>query len=168
MPKPAGRVIGAGGGGGVIGQPFVPFCFGRFAPYLVSSLFSVSTYCLLVDLDLDMPHAFRDDSHDDEADYPFDDLYAIGDEDEHVQDGDITTLEQVIAAFAARQSGSAQPASCRVVLGTDLAVRAAAVAVAAVDVVVPATDVIMAVLAVDVTVNGARGAKPAAPTAQGA
>ena len=57
------------GGGGVIGQPFVQFCFRRFAPSVVCSVFSVSTYFPLMDIDLDMPHTVPDDSDDDEGGY---------------------------------------------------------------------------------------------------
>ena len=38
------------GGGGVIGQPFVQFCFRRFTPSVV---FSVSAYFPLMDIDIE-------------------------------------------------------------------------------------------------------------------
>ena len=97
-----GGFIGGGGGGGVIGQPFVQFCFRRFTPSVVCSVFSVSAYFPLMDTDLDMPHAVPDDSDDDEGDDPFDELHDLGDGDEEeVEDEDIATLEQAIAAVAA-------------------------------------------------------------------
>ena len=52
---------GGNRGGGGIGQPFVQFCFRRFAPSVVCSVFSVPAYFPLMDIDLDMPHAVPDD-----------------------------------------------------------------------------------------------------------
>ena len=49
-----------------------------------------------------MPHAVPDDSDDDEGDDPFDELHDLGNGDEEeVEDEDIATLEQAIAAVAA-------------------------------------------------------------------
>ena len=127
-----------------------------------------------MDIDLDMPHAVPDDSDDDEGDDPCDELHnlGVGDEEE-VEDEDIATLEQAIAAVAALQSNSAEPAPDMAVLATDVAmpaanvaVPAADVAVPAADVAVPAADVVVDVPAVDVTVHCAKAAKPAAPSAQ--
>jgi hypothetical protein len=53
-----------------------------------------------VDIDLDMPHAVPDDSDDDEADDPFDELHDLGNGDEEDVNDDIATLEQAIAAHS--------------------------------------------------------------------
>ena len=136
-------------------------------PSVICSVFSVSAYFPLMDSDLDMPHAVPDDSADDEGDDPFDELHDLGDGDEEeVEDEDIATLEQAIAAVAALQSNSADPAPDMVVPATDVAVAAADVAVPTADVAGPAADVVVAVPAVDVTVHGAKAAKLATPTAQ--
>uniref|UniRef100_A0A7S4LFL0 Uncharacterized protein n=1 Tax=Eutreptiella gymnastica TaxID=73025 RepID=A0A7S4LFL0_9EUGL len=124
-----------------------------------------------------MPHAVPDGSDDNDGDDPFDELHDLGDGDEEeVEDEDIATLEQAIAAVAALRSNSAEPAPDMVVPATDVAVPAANVAVPAADVgvpaadvAVPAADVVVAVPAVDVMsmVLRPQNLQPQLPNARG-
>ena len=75
------------------------FAFGTSC-HLLFAVCLVSAYLSLVDIDLDMPHAVPDDSDDDEADDPFDELHDLGNGDEEDVNDDIATLEQAIAAHS--------------------------------------------------------------------